>query len=142
MSENKGKRGRPLGFKLSDDSKKAISLSKTGQQHRPETRDKISKSLMLYFRKKNPVSEELSNRYFRVMDTSAYDWLHDVEDTLDSYIELMTEKAVKNKCKIEITCGHNIEYFSHSVTPELILLFNEHCKVNGIDPEDVMEDIL
>lgn len=137
-----GKRGRPLGFRLSDASKRAISMSKTGQQHRPETRDKISKSLILYFRKKNPLSEEIINKYCRMADDDIYDWINEVSEELDSYTDVMTERAIHNKCKIEITCGHNIEYCSHEVTPELLLLFKEYCTLNNLDPEDVIEEIM
>lgn len=137
----KRKRGRPLGFKLSDESKKAISSSKTGQHHRQETKDKISKSLTLYFRKKNPMSAELSARYYKVMDDDMSDWLCDVGDDIDSSLDFMTEKAAKNKCKIEITCGNDIEYFSHDRTPELIYLIKEHCSKNNIDPEEFVSEI-
>jgi hypothetical protein len=136
-----GKRGRPLGFRLSEASKRAISMSKTGQHHRPETRDKISKSLILYFRRKNPISEEMANRYCNVMDDELCDWIQDVGEELDSSQDIITEKAMRNKCKIEITCGGNIEYFSHSITPELLILFKEYCEENDLDPEDVLEEI-
>jgi hypothetical protein len=136
-----GKRGRPLGFRLSEASKRAISISKKGQQHRQETKDKISKSLIMYFRRKNPISEEITNRYCRAMDDELCNWINDVSDELDAAFDVMTEKAMKNKCKIEITCGNNIEYFSHSVTPELIFLFKEYCIENGLDPEDILEEI-
>ena len=134
-----GKRGRPLGFRLSEESKRAISQSKTGQFHRPETRDKISRSLIMYFRRKNPLSEEITNRYCRTMDDEMCDWIQDVGDELDSSMNIMTEKALLNKCKIEITCGNNIEFFSHDMNPELIFLFKEYCLVNNLDPEDVLE---
>jgi hypothetical protein len=137
-----GKRGRPLGFRLSEASKRAISESKTGQQHRPETRDKISKSLILYFKKKNPLSEEITNRYCRINDDTVCDWIHGVGEELDACMDIMTDRAIRNKGKIEITCGHNIEYFSHAMTPELFLLFKEYCQLNDIDPEDVMEEIV
>ncbi len=54
---------------------------------------------------------------------------------------IMTEKAMRNKCKIEITCGNNIEFFSHNITPELIYLFKEYCEEHGVDPEEMMERI-
>lgn len=137
-----GKRGRPLGFRLSEASKRAISQSKTGQQHRQETKDKISKSLIMYFRKKNPISEEISARYFKSMDDNICEWIETYGEDLDSSMDIMTEKAIRNKCKIEITCGQNIEYFSHSITPELLFLFREHCIENNIDPEDFLEEVL
>ena len=43
------KRGRPLGHKLSEESKQKISISKTGQIHNKKTKIKISKSLKKYF---------------------------------------------------------------------------------------------
>jgi hypothetical protein len=43
------KRGRPLGFKLSEESKQKISESKTGQLHSEETKEKISHSVAAYF---------------------------------------------------------------------------------------------
>ena len=137
-----GRRGRPLGFRLSESSKRAISMSKTGQHHRPETRDKISRSLIMYFRRKNPISEEIINRYCGTMDDIMCDWIQDVGDELDSSMDIMTEKAIRNKCKMEITCGNNIEYFSHTLTPELIILFKEYCELNDIAPEKALEEMI
>lgn len=136
-----GKRGRPLGFRLSESSKRAISQSKTGQSHRPETKDKISRSLIMYFRRKNPISEEITNHYCRTMDDDMCDWIQEVGDRLDATMNIMTEKAMRNKCKIEITCGNNIEFFSHNITPELLYLFKEYCEENGLDPEETLEGI-
>jgi hypothetical protein len=46
-----------------------------------------------------------------------------------------------NKGKIEVTCGSNIEFFSHAVTPELIVLFKEYCEENNLNFEDVLGEI-
>ena len=43
------KRGRPKGYKLSEVSKKQISISKTGCIHSEDARRKISESLKAYF---------------------------------------------------------------------------------------------
>lgn len=137
-----GKRGRPLGFRLSEESKRAISESKRGQRHRPETKDKISRSLIMYFRRQNPLSEEIINRYMRVGDDKLCNWINDVQEELDSSMEILTEKAMRNKTKIEITCGHNIEFFSHNVTPELIYLLKEYCETNGVDLEEFLSEVL
>lgn len=136
-----GKRGRPLGFRLSESSKRSISMSKTGQRHRPETRDRISRSLIMYFRRKNPLSEEITNRYCRFDDDETCEWVTSVQEELDASMDIMTEKALMNKSKIEITCGGNIEFFSHTLTPELIVLFKEYCDQNDLDFEDVLEDV-
>lgn len=45
----KRKRGRPLGMKLSDESKAKISASKTGYKHDEETKRKISETLIKHF---------------------------------------------------------------------------------------------
>ncbi len=116
-------------------------MSKTGQYHRPETRDKISRSLVMYFRRKNPISEEITNQYCRSDNDEMCEWIQEVGEELDSSMNIMTEKAIRNKCKVEITCGGNIEYFSHNVTPELILLFKEYCERNDLNPEEALEGI-
>lgn len=135
------RRGRPLGFKLSDASKRAISLSKRGQHHRPETKEKISRSLILYFRRKCPISEELNTRYMYTYDFDSSNWLEDVRDRLDASMDILTEKAMRNKSKIEIACGYNIEYFSHNLTPEIIVLFKEHCETNDLNCCEVLGDL-
>lgn len=47
------KRGRPKGYKMSEESKKKIADSKTGYKHDQETKNKIKDSLLNYF-EKNP----------------------------------------------------------------------------------------
>lgn len=116
-------------------------MSKTGQYHRPETRDKISRSLVMYFRRKNPISEEITNQYCRSDNDELCEWIQSVGEELDSSMDIMTEKAIRNKCKVEITCGGNIEYFSHNVTPELILLFKEYCEHNDLSIEEALEGV-
>ena len=136
-----GKRGRPLGHRLSVATRRAISQSKTGQKHKQETKDKISKSLVMYFRAKNPLSEEFTNRYFRLDENGDLAlWIGEHAEKIDSYMDVMTEKAIRNKGKIEISCGNNIEFFSHGITPEVIILFKEHCERTGQDFEDALED--
>lgn len=141
MINKRGRRGRPLGFRLSETSKRAISMSKTGQLHRQETKDKISTSLIMYFRKKNPISEEIIDLYCRSDDDEMCDWIQEVGDDLDGSLDIMTEKAIRNKCRTEITCGGNIEYIGHNLTPEVITLFKEYCERNDLDPEEALEEI-
>lgn len=136
-----GKRGRPLGFRLSEDSKRAISQSKFGQKHRSSTKDKISHSLLLYFRRKNPLSEEIINRYCHVGDDRLCSWLNKVQDELDASMDILTDRSLRNKLRIEITCGHNIEFFGHSITPELLVLFKEFCEENDLDMEELFDEL-
>lgn len=137
MSEGNGgkrRRGRPKGFRLSEESKIAISKSKEGQTHTQKTKDKISRSLIIYFRKKNPLSEEIEKRYCSTDNDALYGWVQDVRKDLDDLEDVLTERSMRNKRRIEISCGNNIEYFGHNITPEIILLFKEFCKLNNLDP--------
>ena len=137
-----GKRGRPLGFRLSEASKRSISMSKTGQRHRSDTKDKISRSLIMHFRRKNPLSEELINRYCRFENEEVCSWINEVQEELDYSPNIITEKVLSNKNKIELTCGPNIEFFSHNITPELIVLFKEYCNINNLNFEEAVEVII
>ena len=109
--DEKRRRGRPKGFRLSDESKKKISKSKEGQKHTQETKDKISKSLILYFRKLNPLSEEIGKRYCRCDDDDMCGWVHDVRNDLDNLTDVMTDRSLRNTRRIELTCGNFIEFF-------------------------------
>jgi hypothetical protein len=135
------KRGRPLGLRLSEESKRAISESKRGQKHRQETKDKISRSLTAYFRKLNPLSEEIIEVYCRADDDILCNWINDVRDRLDSTENILTTKSMRNNNLIEITCGDNIELFSHNLTPELIVLFKELCEEMDIDPVEFFDSL-
>ena len=139
--QSNGRRGRPIGYRLSEESKRAISESKKGQVHKQATKDKISRSLIVYFRKKNPVSVEMINYYGRISGETACDWIGGAREGIDECEEIMTEKALRNKQKMEITCGANIELFSHKLTPELLMLFKEYCDELGKSPEVVYDEL-
>jgi len=139
--EKKRRRGRPVGFRLSKESKRAISESKKGQTHSQETKDKISRSLILYFRRINPLSEEIEKRYCRADDDAACGWVQDVRKDLDNLTDVMTDRSIRNTRRIELTCGNYIEFFGHELTPEVILLFKEYCRLNGLNPDSVYDDL-
>jgi hypothetical protein len=142
MSNDGGRRGRPIGFRLSEASKRAISESKKGQRHRQETKDKISTSLIGYFRSKNPLSEELTNMYCNFEEGGEVcEWMANNEENLDMIEDVMTLKSLRNANRIEITVGANIEYFSHEITPEMIVLFVEECKILGVNPEEYFDEM-
>lgn len=135
-----GKKGRPIGFKLSDASKHAISESKRGQRHKESTKIKISRSLQNYFRRKNPLSEEIINTYCRSDDDFICGWFYDAVEDIDDSGDVLTTRTIFNKAKIEISYGQNIEeLFSHSLTPETLLILKE--TVLDEDVEDMKEEI-
>ena len=130
-------RGRPIGFKLSEASKRAISEAKKGQKHKESTKVKISRTLREYFRSKNPLSDEIINTYCRVNDDSICDWMYNVTDELDSYRDILTQRILKNKLNIELSYGDNIEkMFSHSITPELLIMYKEERLSLNIELDD------
>ncbi len=137
-----GKRGRPTGFRLSEESKQAIRESKKGQRHRQETKDKISRSLVVYFRRKRPLSEEITNIYCRFDDDMLCNWVLEVSDAIDEIDDVLTERVMRNRNKIELTCGHNIELFSHDLNPEVLYLFKEYCELNAFDEDEALDEIL
>lgn len=139
--DGKRKRGRPRGFRLSEESKQAISRSKEGQRHTQKTRDKISRSLIIYFRKLYPFSEELENRYCRADDDVTCSWIQNVRVELDDLDDVLTDRVIRNKSRIELCCGNHIEYFSHNVTPEMLVLFKEFCEINNLDPEKFFDEL-
>lgn len=139
---NKKKRGRPIGFKLSDETKKAISQSKQGQKHSEETKDKISKSLIAYFRRQKPLSEEIINMYCRVGDDNTCDWVVKAQRTLDEAEEIKTFRAILNAERYENACGSEIEWLSHDMNPETLVLFKEYCECNGFDMDELFDEIL
>lgn len=136
------KRGRPIGFKLSDETKKAISLSKQGQKHSEETKEKISKSLIAYFRKKRPVSEEIINMYCRSDDDTTCDWIMTSSQNIDDSEEIKTFRAILNAERYEGACGSDIERVSHSMTPEILVLFKNYCEDNDVDMDQMFDEIL
>ena len=137
-----GRRGRPIGFKLSEISKRSISESKRGQRHKQETKDKISDSLIVFFKRKNPLSEELTNMYCNFEEGGEVcEWMAQNEENLDRLDDVMTLKSLRNANRIEITVGPNIEFFSHEITPELLVLFIEQCEILVIDPSEHFDEI-
>jgi hypothetical protein len=127
----KGSKGRPIGFRLSEASKRAISESKKGQRHKESTKDKIARSLKTYFRKKYPLSKELFRTYNNMEDLDATEWIQDVREDIDDIHDVLTQRMIFSRLRIEISCGDNIEeLLSHSITPELLLMIKEKLE-NG-----------
>lgn len=139
-NSEQGKRGRPIGHHLSEESKRAIAESKRGQKHKQETRDKISRSLIIYFNQFNSLSDELADRYCRTDDDELCNWINEVRDELDSSESILTQKRMRNKRRIELCCGNNIEFFSHNLTPETMVIIKDLVEKFG-EVEDILEDL-
>lgn len=136
-----GKRGRPLGYRLSEESKRAISTSKEGQLHRQETKDKISKTLLSRFKQLDPLSDEIINIYCDMSEDELCDWVNDVREELDDSEQIFTERRMRNSRRIEISCGHDIERFSHSLTPEVMVMIKQMVEKLGKNAEKFLKDL-
>jgi len=136
-----GKRGRPLGYRLSEESKRAIAEAKTGHRQKQETKDKISRSLTLHFKKFNSLGEEITNKYCRIDDDDLCAWANKVKDDLDDLDDVLTNKTMRNKRRMELTSANHIEYFSHNLTPELIVILKQSIEELGLDVEEILMDL-
>lgn len=126
MKKPRGKRGRPSGFRLSEESKLAISKSKTGQKHSEETKDKISKSLIRFFRTQHPVSGDLHNLYVRCdMSESLADWIDSIKEDINECEDILTIKNLKTRFELECSTEFNIELLEEDFTPEKLLIIKE-----------------
>ena len=137
-----GKRGRPLGHRLSEESKRAIAESKRGQRHHNSTKDKISRSLLIYFKQFNSFSEEIENTYCNTGNDEVCSWANDVREELDNSEDVLTSKSMRNTRRMELTSGQHIEFFSHGLTPEFIMILKEALEDAGPEAMEILEDLL
>jgi len=137
----KGQRGRPIGYRLSEESKRAIAESKKGQFHKQETKDKISKSLIIYFKQFNSLADEITNRYCRTDDDIVCDWANDAREDLDESESVLTRKSMRNKRRMEISFGNDIEFFSHNLTPETMVILKQLFIEHNGDIDKILKDL-
>lgn len=136
-----GRKGRPTGYRLSFASKRIISESKKGQKHKKLTKDKISRSLSLYFKLQHPLSEDLIRTYFRVVDADAYKWLKQHITQIDQSKDVLTKHAIATKSQTELLYGVEIEeMFGHQITPEFLLICKEEYEAQKLSG-DLDEDL-
>ena len=125
--------GRPIGFELTDETKEKIRQSRTGKLHSMETRNKISRSLIRYFRKKDPVSNGIEREY-KYFPKEAQSWFAKHRREIDAADDIMANKRVVYLSQLEICYGSDIENFCHYTTPEFLLLLKEELlDMNNID---------
>ena len=144
---NKKGRGRPLGYRLSEESKRAISESKMGQRHTEETKEKISRTLMLYFKNIHPLSKELYDDYKDLIDSDEEikKWYESIRLSYDVTTNVLTEKSLNSKRLREISIEYNIDMSSNSNVnsfvnnPEKMCELRTLCKSKGLDFESIMD---
>jgi len=122
------KRGRPVGHRLSDETKEKIRQKRLGAEHSQKTKDKISKSLREYFNEKDALSDSMVYEYGYVSE-EATDWIDENKTRLDDTDFVMTEKRLTYLNQLELCFGGDIEHiFGHNATPEFLILLKEELK--------------
>ncbi len=139
------RRGRPLGFRLSEESKRAISDSKKGQKHSEATKEKISRTLISYFRNVYPLSSELLDNYAFEIESSkeVREWFDRVRQTFNETEDVFTERSLNSKRFREISIEYNISmednpYANRFMTnPEDIYELQDQCTKLGFNFNEV-----
>lgn len=114
--------GRPVGHKLSRDSRDKIAKTKTGSKHTEETKDKISKSNKAFFKRKNSWTDDLF-KYCR--DIGARDWLKQNKVALDTTENCYAPWHLHNKWARMEFLVEDVDIFSHNENPEVLLIRKE-----------------
>lgn len=136
----KNPRGRPFGHRLSEKTKEKIRIGRLGSSHTTQTKNKISKSLTMYFKNRDSLADSIEQEYSYISD-EAVAWIveHQEEIDDDGCAYIMTEKRLSYLKQIELCMGSDIEYlFGHNTTPELLLMLEEEIK-KSCSPE-VLEE--
>jgi hypothetical protein len=127
----KKNRGRPYGHRLSEKTKDKIRQKRLGSQHTQETKDKISRSLTEYFRKRNSLFSSIKHEYSYV-SAEAENWVCEHKEDIDKINNVMTERRLAHIKQLEICMGSDIEYiFGHSITPEFLMILKEEMQEAG-----------
>ena len=131
MDESKDKRGRPLGYKLSNSTKNKIRLKRVGTHHSQVTRDKISVSLTAYFKRRGLLADIIEQEY-AVISKEAVKWIHDNHSNINNFgSSVMSEKRLTTLSQIELLMGNEIEYlFGHNATPEFLMMIKEELQLS------------
>jgi len=140
MEENNGakRRGRPFGHRLNDNTKDKIRQHRLGTHHDQETKDKISKSLSEYFKKRDSFSRSINQEYSEI-SSEATEWIDENSDELDKEADILTERRLMYSRQLEISLGHEIEVlFGHNATPEFLLLLKEELIEKDVDIKELI----
>ena len=131
--DEKRDRGRPIGFRLTDESKDKIRQKRLGSTHTEETKDKISKSLAAYYKKRDSLSDSMEYEYGCVAE--AVDWIVDNKEEIDDMEHVLTERKLIYLRQLEMCFGYDIDIFGHNQNPEFILMLEEELKKLGCEEE-------
>jgi len=124
-------RGRPPGFRLLEESKEKIRQSRLGTHHTKKTKDKISRSLIAYFKSRDSFTESIRNEY-KDYPQPIDDWFVDHKELLDESESIMAEGKLTYLQQIEMCYGNEIDKFGHEASPEFLFMLKEELIKLGL----------
>jgi hypothetical protein len=122
--------GRPKGYKLSEATKDKIRAKRLGTKHSKETKDKISRSLLAYFKKKDSLADSIQHEYITI-SKEAVKWLVANKNNINETEYVLTDRRLWFLQQLELCIGKDIELFGHDATPEFILCLKEDLEESG-----------
>lgn len=130
--------GRKKGYVVSEETKKKIGQSHKGKKHSEETKEKIRKSrfglfqsvetkekiansLLVYFKKKKPLSDDMICLY-----KEETGWIEKHRFIIDNFDDVKTQSRMRSINHTEIAASHFIEEIViDDLDPETLLLIKE-----------------
>jgi hypothetical protein len=132
MSNTNGNVGRPVGFKVSEETKDRIRDKRLGSCHSEETKRKISESLSMYFKKRYSLSDDFLNEY-GYTSREIREWVDSNLNRLDEMIDVVTNRRIMYIARwLELGTGDNTDKLGHELTPEFLLLIKEDMFDNDL----------
>lgn len=120
--------GRPFGHRISEETKNKIRNYRLDTHHSEETKDKISKSLIKYFKGRDSLSTNIEHEY-SYLSKEVSDWIYDNKDDIDDIDYVITERKLSYLNQLELCLGSDIEnLFGHNTTPEFLLILKEEIE--------------
>lgn len=133
MEDNKGKRGRPSGYIMSEVSKQKISLKLKGRVLSIEHRNKISLAMMgntNRAKKNGPIFlDDLYNDYVRDYGEEELGrWISSVKDDLLSCSGIFSNRKLSSYSFMELGVDDMDQFSGTVIDPETLLIVSETIK--------------
>lgn len=142
--KNKGKRGRPAGYVMSEQSKKKISQKLKGRILSDEHREKISRAMVgntNRSKKGAPLFlDDLYNDYVHeYSDEEIGQWITETKDQILLCSGIFSNRKLSSYSFMELSVDNIDQFYGDFIEPEALLLVSEVIKSAGYTNEDLLE---